>query len=233
MVTARQPLEPAITLIPETFPATYYARRYPLRQGIALDLAWRWQESYDIANVVAHMGSADSVWLVMPSTYVSAWDAARELLATRKVGYRDSVMNLLFYRFDTMSGSDLHFTFSDLLAYEGGIQHRLFAVPGEDFCTSVTLNALADLEHEYAVDFYLTQGYGTIRAITTELIGQAAAGDTVRLNPCLPIAADNPTGPHHLRMRVYTPGSISALPLLEQGTVYWSEELVFALVGVG
>ncbi len=232
MVAVRQPLEPAITLIPETIPAAYYARLYPVRQGITLDLAWRWQESYDMANAVAKMGSAHSVWLVMPSTFVSTWDAARELLATRTVGYRDSVMNLILYRFDAEDGSDLQFTFADRLAYAGGIRHQLFAVPGEAFCFTVTLDVLVDLYREYAADFYLTQGYGTIRALTTTPIGQPIAGESLLLDTCLPIAPDNPPGPHHLRLRIYHPATNQALPLLEQG-VYWSDELVFALVSVG
>ena len=233
MVAARQPLEPAITLIPETIPAAYYARQYPVRQGIALDLAWRWQESYAMANTVAHMGSAEAVWLVMPSTFVSTWDAARELLATRTVGYRDSVMNLILYRFDAEAGSDLQFTFANRLGYRGGIRNQLFAIPGADFCFTVTLDVLVDFDHDYAADFYLTQGYGTIRAITTQPIDRPTAGEVLTFDTCLPIAPDNPPGPHHLRLRVYHPTSNQALPLLEQGTVYWSDELVFALVSVG
>ena len=233
MVAARQSLEPAITLIPEIIPAANYARQHPVRQGISLDLGWRWQESYDMATYVDHVGSAESVWLVMPSTFVSTWDATRELLATRHIGYRDSVMNLVLYRFDSGAGDDLQFTFADRLAYNGGIRHQLFAVPGEDFCFTVTLDVLVDLERDYAADFYLTQGYGTIRSIITQSIGQPTAGEELTLESCLPISLDNPSGPHHVRMRVYHPETNQALPLLEQGEVYWSDELVFALVSVG
>jgi hypothetical protein len=186
-----------------------------------------------MANMVAHMGSAEAVWFVMPSTHASAWDAARELLATRTVGYRDSVMNMLLYRFDAGAGSDLQFTFADRLAYGGGIRNMLYAVPGEDFCFTVALEALVDFEREYAADIYLTQGYGTIRAITTQSIGQPGAGENLTFETCLPITADIPAGPHHLRMRVYDAMNHDALPLLEQGETYWGDELVFALVSVG
>jgi uncharacterized membrane protein len=233
MTAARQPLEPAITLIPDIIPAAYYDRLYGIRQGIALDLNWRWQEPDMIADAVAHMGSAESVWLVMPSTFVSTWDAVRHLLADREVGYRDSVMNLVLYRFDRGTGGDLRFDFADFLAYDGGIRHVLYALPGEDFCFTLALAVLKDFAQPFAVDYYLTQGYGTIRALQTEAIGQPAGGMTLNLQPCLPIAPDAPSGPYHLHLRIYNQSSGQTLPLLENGETYWSDSLVLGLVHVG
>ena len=63
----RQPLEPALTSIPAFSPAAYYARQIPLRQGLALDLGWRWQEPDDMARYVSKLSADESVWLMMPS----------------------------------------------------------------------------------------------------------------------------------------------------------------------
>lgn len=233
MTAARQPLEPAITSIPAHNPAAYYDRLYDIRRGISLDLAWRWQEPADMANYVAHMGSAESVWLVMPSTFASTWDAARELLNSRHVGYRDSVMDMVFYRFDSGPADDLSFHFGDQLVYDGGIRHELYAVPGDDFCFNLSLTTQVDLPPGYTIDFYLTQGFDTLRAATTLDIDAAAADDPIQLMPCIPIPANSPAGPHHLRMRIYEPQGQQSLPVLEAGTVYWSDVLMFALVHVG
>ncbi|HLV37045.1 MAG TPA: glycosyltransferase family 39 protein [Spirillospora sp.] len=233
MAEARHPLEPAITAIPAHSPAAYYDRQYGIRQGIALDLAWRWQEPADIQRYVEHLSRAASVWVVMPSTYASAWDAARALLADRRIGYRDSVMDMLFYRLDKSGGDDLRFQFGDLLEYRGGIQHQLYAHPGEDFCFRLSLTALADIAGKHHANFYLTQGYNTLRAETTVDLGPHPAGAIIDLAPCIPVPADTPAGPHHLRLRIHNPESGQSLPLLEHGDLYWGDVLIFALVHVG
>lgn len=232
MTATRQPLEPALTLIPAHNPAAYYDRQYGIRRHISLDLAWRWQEPADMARYAAHLQTAESVWLVMPSTFASTWDAARALLEGRRVGYRDSVMDMVFYRFDRSGGDDLWFGFGDLLEYRGGIQHQLYAHPGEDFCFEMQMQAALELPPGYAVDFSLTQGYDTVRARTMLTLDPAAAGAQISLAPCIPLPAETPAGPHHLRVRVYEQAGGHNLPLLENGTLYWSESLVMALVHV-
>jgi uncharacterized membrane protein len=230
---ARHPLEPLISAIPAHSPAAYYDRMYGYRGGLALDLGWRWQEADAMRTYVQLFDRAESVWLVMPSTYASAWDAARALLVDRTVGYRDSVMDMLFYRFDRGPSSDLGFRLGDLLVYQGGIRHELYARPGEPFCFTLELMALAAVPPGYAVDVYLTQGYNTLRAGTTLDLGTYDAGEAIPLAPCLALAADHPAGPHHLRLRVYRPDTGAALPLLERGEVYWGDVLMLALVHVG
>lgn len=233
MTAARQPLEPAITAIPAHTPAAYYNRLYGIRRGISLDLAWRWQEPGEMAVYADHMRAADAVWVVMPSTYASTWDGLRALLADRHVGYRDTVMDMIFYRLDIGAGADLQFRFADQWRYDGGIRHHLYAVPGADFCFTLALTALADIPPGSAVDFELTQGYGTVRAKITQALGAYAGGETAELAPCIPVPADNPAGPHHLRARIYDPAG-GALPLLEgDDALYWGDVLIFALVSVG
>lgn len=232
MTRTRQPQEPAMTIIPAHTPAAYYDRLYGIRRGIALDLAWRWQEPSDMAAYVSHMRKAESVWVVMPSTYVSTWDALRDLLAERHVGYRDTVMDMIFYRLDSGAVGDLQFRFADQWGYDGGIQHHLYAIPGEDFCFTFNLTALAEIAPGSTIDFELTQGYGTVRAKITQDLGAYAAGETAELAPCIPVSADNPAGPHHLRARIYDANG-QALPLLEGDDLYWGDVLMFALVSVG
>lgn len=228
----RHPLEPALTAIPEASPAAYYDRLFGLRRGLALNLGWRWQESYEMAGYVQRLADSDSVWVMMPGTFASTWDAARDLLADRHVGYRDGVDTMIFYRFDRGKGDDLHFRFGDLLGYDGGIQNHLYARAGENFCFKVELQALADVADDYAIDFYLTQGYGTIRALTTLRPGAYAAGQPIDLAPCIAMPADTPAGPHHLRMRAYNPANNQPAPVIEGDKVYWGAEIILALVSV-
>lgn len=185
-----------------------------------------------MAAYVNHMRKADSVWVVMPSTYVSTWDGLRELLAERQVGYRDSVMDMIFYRLDSGAAGDLEFRFADQWRYDGSIRNHLYAIPGEDFCFTFSLTALSDIPTGSTIDFELTQGYGTVRAKITQDLGAYAAGDTAELAPCIPVPADNPPGPHHLRARIYDSNG-RALPLLEGDVLYWGDILIFALVSVG
>ncbi len=169
MTAIRQPLEPAITAISPQSPAAYYDRQYGIRQGIALDLSWRWQETVGINRYVEHVADSPSVWVVMPSNVVSTWDTIVGLSGGRHVGYRDSVMNMIFYRFDAGEGDNLHFRFGDDVAYDGGIGHRLYARAGEPFCFHTSLTALRPLENE-KIEWQLTQGYGTVRtALSTEI----------------------------------------------------------------
>jgi 4-amino-4-deoxy-L-arabinose transferase-like glycosyltransferase len=232
MTSTRQPQEPAITAIPAHTPAAYYDRVYGIRRGVSLDLAWRWQEPSDMAAYATHMSKADSVWVVMPSTYVSTWDGLRDLLADRHVGYRDTVMDMIFYRLDSGAAGDLDFRFADQWHYEGGIRHHLYAIPDEDLCFTFNLIALADIAPGSSIDFELTQGYGTVRQKIRLDLDTYAAGDTAELAPCIPVSADNPAGPHHLRARIYD-ASGGALPLLEGDDLYWGDVLMFALVSVG
>lgn len=231
MVSVRHPLEPVISLIPPHTPAAYYDRRYGIRQGIALDLAWRWQEPDAMRAYVAHLAGADAVWVVAPSTLVSAWDGIRELLADRGVGYRDSVMDTVFYRFDRDTGDTLHFQFGDVLAFDSGIEHHLYARAGEDFCFDVSLTARDAVPAGMMLEMYLTQGYSTLRAQESITFGPYGEGNVVALSPCIPVPADTPAGPHHLRLRIYQPSG-QALPLLEHNNLYWGDVLVMALVSV-
>jgi Dolichyl-phosphate-mannose-protein mannosyltransferase len=228
MTAIRQPLEPAITSITPQSPATYYDRQYGIRQGITLDLSWRWQETEDIRGYVAHVANAPSVWAIMPSNAVSTWDAVAGLLDDRHIGYRDSVMNMIFYRFDAGAGDLLNFRFGDALAYDSGIGHQLYARAGEPFCFDTSLTALKSLESE-KIEWQLTQGYGTVRAALSAEIGSHPAGEAINFSPCIEIPLDTPLGTHHLRMSIMDD---APLPVIESENLYWGEQLVLAQVSV-
>jgi uncharacterized membrane protein len=231
MMRERDALEPAITSITPQSPAAYYDRLLPyhIRQGIALDLSWRWQEPDDIRGYLEHVKNSTSVWVVMPSNYASTWDTVSGLLAGRHVGYRDTVMNMIFYRFDSGRGDSLHFRFGDALNYEGGIGHQLYARAGEQFCFEVNLVALKPLDEQLQIEWQLTQGYGTVRARTIMPIGIHQTRETFSLKPCIDVPLDNPPGPHHLRMSV---NDTMALPLIESENLYWDSQLIVGLVSV-
>jgi hypothetical protein len=229
MTATRQPLEPAITAIAPQSPAAYYDRLYGIRQGIALDLSWRWQETEDINRYVGYVANAPSVWVIMPSHHVSTWDAVTGLLDGRRVGYRDTVMNTIFYRLDTGAGDGLHFRFGDAVAYDGGIGHQLYARAGEPFCFDSRLTTLKPLENE-RIEWQLTQGYGTVRAALSAEMGAQPAGETINLSPCMDIPPNTPAGPHHLRLSILNEDRL--LPLIESENLYWGEQLVLAQVSV-
>lgn len=228
MVTERKLLEPAITSISPYSPTAYYGG---VRQGISLDLSWRWQESYEMHSYVETMRESLAVWVVMPSSFSSTWDAVADLMADgRGVGYRDTMINMIFYRFDQDRGDNLQFHFGDTLAWKGGIGHQLYALAGEPFCFGMNFEALRPINGDYSVDVALTQGYNTRRAEQQLTLDSFDTGDEISLSPCITIPAANPPGPHHLRVRVLYNGA--PLMLLESENLYWSEELMPALVSV-
>lgn len=180
---------------------------------------------------VEAMRDSPAVWVVMPSHFASTWDAVIALLGQgRGVGYRDSMMNMIFYRFDNANGTPLRFRFGDVLRWKGGIGHQLYARVGEPFCFSLRFDVLQPLDSRYTLDLALTQGYHTRRAGTALTFAAQAVGDEVRWSPCIDVPADNPSGPHHLRVRVLY--NDRPLPLMEGENQYWSEELMPAQVSV-
>jgi hypothetical protein len=141
-------------------------------------------------------------------------------------------MDMIFYRFDRSGGDDLWFRFGDQFDYRGGVGHQLYARAGEDFCFDLSLSARAEIEPGFTIDFYLTQGYDTLRTAVTLPLGAHTAGEPIDLAPCIPVPPDTPPGPHHLRTRIAQPAPGGSLPLLEHGDIYWGDVLIFALVSV-
>lgn len=226
---ARAPLEPALAGLDPQSPAAYYDRLHGLTAGLALNIGWRWQEADAVRAHADRFAAAPRVWLLARSSRADAWDALFALLAQgRGVGYRDTVMDTVFYRFDQDGGAPLRWQFGDLLDYTGGVGHRLYARAGEPFCFDLRFTYRAALPDAAALRLTLTQGYDTVRAAAQVALPPGAAGSAVTLPACLDVPAANPAGPHHLRAQVTVDGS--PLPLLEAGALYWGDTLIVAQV---
>ena len=228
---ARDPLEPALAGLDPQSPAAYYDRLYGLTAGLALNIGWRWQEADAVRAQADRFAAAPRVWLLARSSRADAWDALFALLAQgRGVGYRDTVMDAVFYRFDRASAEPLRWRFGDLLDYTGGVGHRLYARAGEPLCFDLALAYRAAPPAGAELALTLTQGYDTVRAAAAVALPPGAAGAELALPACIAVPADSPAGPYHLRAQALVSGA--PLPLLEAGALYWGETLFVALVSV-
>jgi hypothetical protein len=234
MTAARQSLEPAIVEINDSSVAAYYDRIYGIRRNISIDVAWRDHTPEEMRTMVGKLENAPSVWAVMRSDVPSTWDAVAALSGGRGVGYRDSVMNVIFYRFDTETSDTLTFRFGDQLRYDGGIGHQFYARIGKPFCLPIELQLLAlqPLDGTYFAGLSLTQGYNTQRTRWDGMLGIHEAGDQINLEPCLDVPSETPRGPHHLRLVLYHENDSKRLPLIEADNLYWGTELMLATVSV-
>ena len=117
---ARDPLEPAITGIADKSVAAYYSRHFGLDDGIAIDMAWRDHTPEEVNHRVAVLDDTPSVWTFMSTSHPQTWDVVVALSDGRDVGYRDTVMNMIFYRFDRAGNPDRswRFRFGSKLRYD-------------------------------------------------------------------------------------------------------------------
>lgn len=204
----RQSDEPAfIDLIPHNV-ATYYSRQFDVRRGISIDIGWNDFVPEQLHDFVDRLDSADSVWAILPSDSPKTWHTISKLTEERTIGYRDSVQNMLLYRFDSTDTEssdtlDLNFYaegFGQLLAYQSGIGHHYFSDIGHEFCFPIQLDALQDMEADWHLLLSLTQGFNSSRAQVTYELPAFSEGDTYDETLCLDIPADAPRGPYLLRV---------------------------------
>jgi len=237
MIDTRHPTEPTITNFADSSVVAYYNRQFDIQQGITIDLAWRSWTPDEIRDLMRVFDATPSVWTVMRWDAPETWDTLAHLNATHTVGYRDSVQNILFYRFDQIGDdvSPLQFRFGDVLALDTGIGHQLFARLGESFCFHVPMIAQADVDDAYDAVVYLTQGYHTVRAAWRGAIGTHTQGDAFTLSPCIDIAPDSPRGPYHIRLAIERRGTAERLPLLEgppHESRFWGYAFIMGVVSV-
>jgi len=204
----RQADEPAIVdFIPHNV-ATYYARQYDFKQGVSIDIGWNDFVPEQLHDFADRIDAADSVWAILPSDSSKTWYTIPKLAQGRTIGYRDSVQNMIFYRFDRSedtSSADIELSyyaggFGRLLAYRSGIGHRYFAETGREFCFPLQLEALQDVGDDWHLLVSLTQGFNTPRAETTFDLPAFNEGDLYDETLCIDIPADSPRGPHLLRV---------------------------------
>lgn len=235
---ARTPDQPAITAITPQSPLAYYDLQLGLRRGITLDLAWRWHEPPEMQAFAGSLANAASVWLVMPAPDPRTWDAAAALLAQgRRIGYRDSVMATVFYRFDLGSSAESPFDFrfvtgdgAGMFSYTGAIGAQYYAVPGESFCFDLPLRRTADDDTAYQLQITLTQGQGTLRAVQHV---DVPASTQPEQGQCVPMPSDAPSGLYHLRIGVLAADSRSLYVVEGADAHYWGEQIIIGTVSVG
>lgn len=204
----RQADEPAILdFIPHNV-ATYYARQYNFKRGIAIDIGWADFVPEQLYDFVERIRSADSMWAILPSDSSKTWYTLPKLAEGRTIGYRDSVQNMIFYRFDhaddnTNATFDLAFYaggFGRLLNFQSGIGHHFYAETGREFCFPLQLEAVQEVGEDWHLLVSLTQGFNTPRVEKTFDLPTFTTGDVYNETLCLDIPEGSPRGPHLLRI---------------------------------
>src|SRR5260370_11501959 len=88
------------------------------------------------------------------------WDAGALVSQNRGVGYRDGLINMVFYRFDTVSKDRLRFQFghgpqSASIAYDGPIDGQYSLQPGKSLCLDVPFHALSTFDGSYSAGVHI------------------------------------------------------------------------------
>jgi uncharacterized membrane protein len=230
MAAARQPYEPLIADIYWPSATAYYDRVYGIRRGAFVDVTWQPRSITHDRMFAAGLDASLPVWVVMPTNVARTWDVIAALAETRTVGYRDSVMNILFYRFDPRGGDALHFGFGGQLAYTGSIDSLYSVEPGSPLCPEIPLTALAPLDERYGASVQLLNADETPIAAWDGAVGAHATGEAFRLSACIAIPHDLPAGDLHLQLAIYDLHSLARLPLLEDAGLYWGDRLVLGAI---
>ena len=223
---ARTALEPALIAYSPDSPAAYYARSIPLRQGVSIDAGWQTRPSEDNIALAESMASADSVWLFAATQQAATWDFVQALIQQgRGVGYRDSVADLLMYRFDA-AGQGLRFRFGEDHAYSGPIGDTYAGQAGQDLCIEAGLSSPESLRLQLTLSDAGGQSVASTDA-TAKASGEA----------CLSLPEALSAGTYRLMLRVYPDQATDeALALYEVSAaeaVFWGESLGLGWVATG
>jgi hypothetical protein len=233
VIQTRTAFEPAITDLAPYSVAAYYDEQLGLRQGIALDLSWREHTPQEMRDYVALMQDAPSVWTIQPTNTGKTWNTIAALSEGRGVGYRDSVANMIFYRFDRAADDALNFSFGDSLRYDGTINLRETVKQGERLCLDLPLAVLNDLDGSYSAGLHVIAGYNVLLAQWDQGLETPRTGDALDLNACMDIPAETPLGEHHLYLMIYKwHNPDERLPVIEHGEFYWGDVLVIGTLEV-
>ena len=238
MVKTRQPLEPMITDFAPSSPSAYYDRQLHVRQGISLDLSWRLHTAAEIRDLMKHFEQSPSVWVALPSNTAKSWHIVAALDAGRGVGYRSSLVNMIFYRFDPGETGDLSFRFGDLVRFVDGprANEQFSVVAGDSICVNLTFAALAPLDNVYSAGLHLVGITGAATGLQWDGgLGAAEAGERLDFEPCIDIPGGTAAGNYHLELVVYSWADSKRLPLFEDSAepaLLWGDVLMLAAVDV-
>jgi hypothetical protein len=238
MLAARTPLEPIITDFAPYSPAAYYDRQLGIRRGLALDLSWRLHNAVEVHRLAQTFEQAPTVWAALPVNTAKTWHLVAHLSAQRRVGYRASLVNMIFYRFDRGDGPGLRFRFGDTLRYESGpgAEQIMTLGRGQQLCADFQLRALKPLDGSLSAGLHLVDIIGnTTLAQHDAGIGTASAGDRVTIQRCMSVPQAGPPGDYHLELVIYNWATLQRLPIIEDGAgdgLGWGDVLMLAAVEV-
>lgn len=239
VIAARDPLEPTITDLAPYSPSAYYDRMLGLRQGVSLDLSWRIHNAEEIRDLLKLFDNTPSVWVALPVNTVKTWHITAGLDAERGIGYRNSLINMIFYRFDQGKSDDLRYRFGDLLRYEAGpsAADQFVVRAGEQLCLDLTMTTLGAFDGSYSLGLHLLDLSGTRGVAQWDSgLGVLNAGEQLELRPCLEISPNLTADHYHLQLLVYKWASpLERLPVVEDGggeIVGWGDALSLAAVDI-
>lgn len=234
VIAARRPGEPTLThLAPQSIEA-YYDRQVGLRDARTIDLAERIPDFAELRTIIDELKDESSIWIVLPTNVGATWDIAALLDRDRQVGYRDSVVNVIFYRFDHGTAGSRSFRFGDSLQLEAAQADRAEAQPGDTICVTLTLTVLRSLGQEYSAGLHLVNEANTLIAQQDSGLNASSIGQPFDVTRCVEIPATASEGTYYLHGAIYNWINGERLPVLEgkDTGVFWGDAYVVGHVEV-
>ncbi len=228
MIAARRPNEPTLTLIAPQSIEAYYDRRLGLRNARAIDLAGRPLAPGDWSQVANAVDAEPSVWVVLPTNLGVTWDIVTQLSRDRHVGYRDSIVNVIFYRFDRGGHDDRLFRFGQLLQLDDVHDDRSEVQPGATVCAAMTLSTLGSLDPEYSAGLHLVNEANTLIAQQDNGLNAPPSGQRFNTTRCVEIPTTASEGIYYLHWVIYNWTNGERLHVLEGdgAGVFWGDAYV-------
>ncbi len=234
VIAARRPGEPTLTLLAPQSIEAYYDRLLGLRNAQTIDLAERISDFAELRILIEGLKDEPSIWIVLPTNVGATWDIAALLDRDRQVGYRDSVVNVIFYRFDRGTLGSRSFRFGDSLQVEAAQANRAEAQPGDTICVTLTLTVLKPLGQEYSAGLHLVNEANTLIAQQDSGLNAPAVGQQFDTARCVEIPLQAAPGTYYLHWVIYNWVNGQRLSVLEgEGAdVFWGDTYVVGHVEV-
>ena len=238
MIDERKPLDATISDLAAYSPAAYYDRQLGVKRGIGLDLSWRLQPPDEVHKLVTKLDTDESIWVALPVNTAKSWQVAAQLDRDRDIGYRSGLGNMIFYRFNRGSTSDLQFQFGERVRYVGNLpaDQQLSTKAGEQLCVNIAMQTLEAIDNSFSVGLHLVDITGNINAAQWDNgFGPHNANEDVKIAPCLNIPASVPAGPYHLELTLYNWSTLERLPILETSgdkPVGWGDVLMMQAINI-
>ena len=228
LIAARHPGEPTLALLAPQSIEAYYARQLGLQDARTIELAGRSLTPTDWGPVVSALDTAPSVWVVLPTNVGATWDIVAQLNRDRRVGYRDSVVNVIFYRFDRGAPIDRTFRFGDKVQLAAAQTDRSEAQPGNTVCVTLTLSTIGALGQEYSAGLHLVNEANALIAQQDSGLAASSISQPFTARRCVEIPAATSPGIYYLYWVIYNWTNGEQLPVLEGDNpgVFWGNVYV-------